>query len=213
MADEGFREIQLSGKQLIALFMTAAVVLIATFLCGVLVGRGVRAQQEPSTSAASVQAAPGAVDPTASTAGQKLAPPSEQSGPQAPPATPPPQTEEDPTLYGRGQAKPAPAAAPAVATSEAKPKDPPGPAAAPAPGEPAGTGFYVKVVAYNGKAQADKVSAQLSARGYSAYVVPVTGKGKVLYSVRVGKFATRKEADAAKRRLEEEEQFKPSIAR
>ena len=71
----------------------------------------------------------------------------------------------------------------------------------------------MKVVAYRTKAQADRMAARLSAKGYAAYVVPVTGKGTALYSVRVGKFATRQEAEAAKRRLEKEEQLKPSIAR
>lgn len=40
--DEGFREIQLTGKQLVFLFMATTVVSIVIFLCGVLVGRGVR---------------------------------------------------------------------------------------------------------------------------------------------------------------------------
>ena len=42
MTDEGFREIQLNGKQLIFLFMAVTVVLVVTFLFGVLVGRGAR---------------------------------------------------------------------------------------------------------------------------------------------------------------------------
>ena len=42
MTDEGFREIQLNGKQLVFLFMAATVVSVVIFLCGVLVGRGVR---------------------------------------------------------------------------------------------------------------------------------------------------------------------------
>jgi cell division protein FtsN len=42
VSDEGFREIQLNGKQLIFLFMAVTVVLVVTFLFGVLVGRGVR---------------------------------------------------------------------------------------------------------------------------------------------------------------------------
>ena len=42
MSDEGFREIQLNGKQLVFLFMAATVVSVVIFLCGVLVGRGVR---------------------------------------------------------------------------------------------------------------------------------------------------------------------------
>src|SRR5215212_2687928 len=44
MSDEGFHEIQLNGKQLVFLFMAATVVSVVIFLCGVLVGRGVRSQ-------------------------------------------------------------------------------------------------------------------------------------------------------------------------
>ena len=40
--DEGFHEIQLNGKQVVFLFMAATVVSVVIFLCGVLVGRGVR---------------------------------------------------------------------------------------------------------------------------------------------------------------------------
>ena len=42
MSDEGFHEIQLNGKQLVFLFMAATVVSVVIFLCGVMVGRGVR---------------------------------------------------------------------------------------------------------------------------------------------------------------------------
>jgi cell division septation protein DedD len=42
VSDEGFREIQLNGKQLIFMFMAVTVVLVVTFLFGVLVGRDVR---------------------------------------------------------------------------------------------------------------------------------------------------------------------------
>jgi cell division septation protein DedD len=44
MPDEGFREIQLKGKQLVFLFMAATVVAVVIFLCGVMVGRGVPAR-------------------------------------------------------------------------------------------------------------------------------------------------------------------------
>ena len=43
LPEEGFHEIQLSGKQLVFLFMAATVISVVIFLCGVLVGRGVRA--------------------------------------------------------------------------------------------------------------------------------------------------------------------------
>ena len=42
LQDDGFHEIQLSGKQLVFMFMTANVVLVAVFLLGVQVGRGVK---------------------------------------------------------------------------------------------------------------------------------------------------------------------------
>ena len=43
MADEPLHEIQLNGKQLVFLFMSATVVAVVIFLSGVMVGRGVRA--------------------------------------------------------------------------------------------------------------------------------------------------------------------------
>src|SRR5687767_10937947 len=41
MSDEEFHEIQLNGKQLVFLAMSATVVAVVIFLCGVMVGRGV----------------------------------------------------------------------------------------------------------------------------------------------------------------------------
>jgi cell division protein FtsN len=76
--------------------------------------------------------------------------------------------------------------------------------------EPAGDGYYVKVVAYRERSQAEKVARRLSGKGYSAYIVPLSGRG--LYSVCVGKFKSRREADSTRRRLEKEEQFKPLIS-
>ena len=43
MPDEGVHEIQLNGKQLVFMFMAVTVVAVVIFLCGVMVGRGVRA--------------------------------------------------------------------------------------------------------------------------------------------------------------------------
>ena len=42
--DDGFHEIQLNGKQLVFLGMATTLVSVVIFLCGVLVGRGVRAE-------------------------------------------------------------------------------------------------------------------------------------------------------------------------
>jgi cell division septation protein DedD len=48
--DDGFHEIQLNGKQLVFLFMAATVVSVVIFLCGVLVGRGVRSERSVSST-------------------------------------------------------------------------------------------------------------------------------------------------------------------
>ena len=63
MADEGLHEIQLNGKQLVFLFMASTIVAVVIFLCGVMVGRGVRVQRPADAIEASVDAA----DPTAVT--------------------------------------------------------------------------------------------------------------------------------------------------
>ena len=65
--DDGFHEIQLNGKQLVFLFMAATVVSVVIFLCGVLVGRGVRAERGAPDSAALVDVP--IVDQTTATAG------------------------------------------------------------------------------------------------------------------------------------------------
>lgn len=56
--DDAFHEIQLNGKQLVFMFMAVTVVSVVIFLCGVLVGRGVRVER---TRAAEF-AEPSAVD-------------------------------------------------------------------------------------------------------------------------------------------------------
>ena len=54
--DDGFHEIQLSGKQLVFLFMATTVVSIVIFLCGVLVGRGVQNARGLLTSSSATDA-------------------------------------------------------------------------------------------------------------------------------------------------------------
>ena len=55
--DDGFHEIQLNGKQLVFLFMAVTVVSVVIFLCGVLVGRGVRLERVGSEPAAAQELA------------------------------------------------------------------------------------------------------------------------------------------------------------
>jgi DedD protein len=79
MSDEGVHEIQLNGKQLVFMFMAVTVVAVVIFLCGVMVGRGVRppratgtpdaSLETPADPTAPVQAAPVTSDSIASAAG------------------------------------------------------------------------------------------------------------------------------------------------
>ena len=66
LADDGFHEIQLSGKQLVFAFMVATSVAVAIFLCGVLVGRGVKSDRtiEGGDTVASASLPPAAATPS-----------------------------------------------------------------------------------------------------------------------------------------------------
>ena len=54
VADDGFHEIQLSGKQLVFLFMVTTVVSVVIFLTGVLVGRNARTEQPTAAADAAL---------------------------------------------------------------------------------------------------------------------------------------------------------------
>src|SRR5690349_24945181 len=105
--EESFREIQLSGKALVFLFMAVTVIAVGIFLMGLLVGRGVLATRGPAgaENAAAREAEPPPPPATASgsstspsTAGEKLSyaerlgapePAKEQLRTASPPDTPP----------------------------------------------------------------------------------------------------------------------------
>jgi cell division septation protein DedD len=219
--DEGFREIQLNGKQLVFLFMAATVVSVVIFLCGVLVGRGVRPDRPAEAETASA-----AVVPDAASA----LPPQPSATPAQPPAEPPAPAEEL-TYFDRLQkndtpretlkpSSPAPNVAPAQAPRAASPA-----VSAPQPksvvahppsrsaGEPPGPGFAVQVSTRPDRQAADTLANQLIKKGYPAYVSgPVPSGGRSIFRIRVGKYKTFKEADAIKTRLEVEEKFKGWVA-
>ena len=234
-ADDDVREIQLSGKQLVFLFMAVTVVSVVIFLCGVLVGRGV---QPLRGTAVEVQAAPAvetAPDPTAPI-DQPVAPANEPTratglGYQDDLEAKVPKTDKVTT------ARPAPVtpvaatpAAPASAAPTTQAAATPAPAttgsaaaparAAPAEAtpskmfpEPRGDGFAIQVAALTGKSEAEAVADRLKRKGYAVYVLSAPSGQPAAYKVRVGKFKARTEAEKIATRLEREEQFKPWITR
>jgi cell division septation protein DedD len=219
--DDGFHEIQLNGKQLVFLFMAATVVSVVIFLCGVLVGRGVRAERGIDAQAAELSAAepapqqaaspgtptPAGSDPTAAAApqavddlsyfnrleGSKPAP--EQLKPERPAAAPP---------SGKSAAPQRTAASPPAAKEAAR---------AAATGEPQGTGYAVQIAALNIRSEADAIAKRLAAKGYAAYVLSPAAGTPQIYRVRIGKFGSRREAETIATKLEKEEQFKPWVTR
>ena len=168
--DDGFHEIQLNGKQLVFLFMAATVVSVVIFLCGVLVGRGVRAERaaqsaesttaaiEPTPQAAPPPATPAASDPTTAAAPptvddlsyfnrlEKTTQPAEELKPSASAAaTSPASARLAPAdVKAPAAARPAdvppPAAKPTLPKETPKPVPTPPPAPAPAPAPAAAAG-------------------------------------------------------------------------
>jgi DedD protein len=232
--DEGFHEIQLNGKQLVFLFMAATVVSVVIFLCGVLVGRGVRAER-----GALADADVSAITPATEVAEHSTPQQAEAATPAIPAgsdptAAPPPAPVDDLSYFNRLEKATAPAEkltpapdknpAPSVSpppvaasrdTAPAAAAKPPDRAAVAdtAPADPASQGFAVQIAALNVRSEADAIAKRLSSKGYAAYVLsPATGTPSV-YRVRVGKFPTRREAESIAARLQKEEQFKPWVTR
>lgn len=222
MADDGLHEIQLNGKQLVFLFMASTVVAVVIFLCGVMVGRGVRAQR-PALEAA-VEAA---TDPTSGITSEVPLAPAAAVTSNAPVAaqetlTYPSRLEgQEPVAErlrpGSGTRDPEAAkTAPAVTAKPAAPKREPvsaSPASATAAGEPAGNGFVVQVAAVNDRREAETIATRLAGKGYPSFVTTPPKGAARMFRVRIGKYPSRREAEAVAARLQKEDQFKPWITR
>jgi cell division septation protein DedD len=241
LQDDGFREIQLNGKQLVFLFMAATVVSVVIFLCGVLVGRGVKAERLMASDLTPAAAA------AETTPRQSLAAPAPAAGSDPTAAAPPPAVDDlsyfnrlekqkaqpeqlKPESKGE-KARTEPAKTDAAKTDAAKT----GVTSAPAPPPPApvarakepvsvtpaasatqdtsGQGFAVQIAALNVRSEAEAIAKRLSSKGYSAYVMSPANGTPSVFRVRVGKFNTRREAESVAARLQKEEQFKPWVTR
>ena len=219
-AEDGFHEIQLSGKQLVFLFMATTVVSVVIFLCGVLVGRGVRAERGDE---AAVAAAPVTTPAPAAPAPAAEAPPVAADAP-----TPP--TDAALTYHKRLQdtatpteklKKPADAQPSTGAPVESKP-----PASQPAKASaavPASTpdvptsgrsgSWIIQVHALQNRDAASTFVRRLTSKGYPAFLLNPAPGATQIYRVQIGGYRDRGEAEQVARRLEKEEQFKPAIKR
>jgi cell division septation protein DedD len=229
MADEGFHEIQLDGKQLVFLFMAATVVSVVVFLLGVMVGRNVRlpapevaavsedSSADPTADARSVSTTgtperiPLSAQETLTYAERLEAPdpaeerlgPSRVADPPPDPVRVAPQAALSKAPAAVSVPLPVPAAArasvPAVQNASFS--------------EPPGNGYVVQVLAAVKREEAESLARRLAAKGYPTFVSVGDAKVPAKFRVRVGKYSDKREADAIFRRLEQEERFKPWLTR
>ena len=236
MSDQNFHEIQLSGKQLVFLFISGVGVAVVIFLLGVSVGRGVRGvtlagagvdtgspgDTVVATSPPSATPAPGELSYHDTLQGQGRAgrgatpppepatqpPPAPAPAPQTNAATSPQTTPATPPQTGQSPPQQS-AAAPAPKTPAPPPVEKPAdPPPKPAAKPPATGGWVVQVMALKSREGADKLASDLKTKGYPAFVAnPARG----LYRVRVGPFAKRAEAEQIAGRLAREGYSSPSV--
>jgi cell division septation protein DedD len=203
MADEAFHEVHLNGKQLVFLFMAATVVSVVIFLCGVMVGRGVRAERA------------GLADGSAETVTDPTADTSPMPAPTGTSESASPSSQENLSYPQRLGATSAPPEALKEPAAESVPASsiPSRAGESLAPPSPSGDGFVVQVAASRERSEAETIASRLVTRGYSAYVMPPAPGAPRFYRVRVGTFKDRREAESVANRLEQQEQFKPWITR
>ncbi len=195
--DDGFHEIQLNGKQLVFLFMAATVVSVVIFLCGVLVGRGVRAER---AGVAELSAANSVAETTPQQPAPAPAPTPAGSDPTAA-AQPPAGGNEDLSYFDRlEKAKP-----PKEDLKETRPTPPPAPpakAGAPPAKEPGPVAKAKEPQRKESppKEPANETSQPTGSTGASAEQASAepTGQG---YAVQIAALNVRSEAEAIAKRL------------
>jgi len=204
--EDGFHEIQLSGKQIVFLFMATTVVLVSIFLCGVMVGRGVRAQQMD-----------GADEIVATTPSAPVT----QAGTD--PATVTPPTPDEPVRYDETLRSANPSKEPSVSRQpepqvQAAPPPPPAPQKSPEPevavpttGRPGP--WVLQVTAVQNRASATQIVKRLIDKGHPAFLQTPAPGTPVIYRVRLGGFRDRREAENLAERLQKEEQLTPVVTK
>jgi DedD protein len=223
--DDYYYEIQLTNKQLVFYFMAGAAGLILSFLAGVMVGRGVDTaasadgQTRPVAEERIVSEQPAATpSPTQYSYPQRLEAehpaatlePSRAPAPSPRPARPAAVTSR-PTPVATPTARPAPPRPTATPAHAATPR----PATAlaslpkPLPSTKAG-GYAVQVGAFKDEAGAVSVRNGLQKKGVPAYVSGPASSSGGLFTVRVGPYRDRVDAETVAERLRAD-QFKAFI--
>lgn len=227
--DGAYYEVQLNNKQLVFFFMAALAIAVVVFLCGVMVGRGVRdatlavAQNDIT---AGPQAKPVPVAKTEMASRPELDYARRLESDDVPSRLDPPETMKstspETVSANASGSRAAESATRGVASARSTPSEPPHPVSAPSPTAARNTAaaggaklgaengpFTIQVVALKTEDAAQSLLARLRGKNYRAYLESESDAG--LHRVRVGRFATRAEAERVAARLRDEEKFKPYI--
>jgi DedD protein len=150
------------------------------------------------------------IDLDAQNSGQPMAPATEEAPVALPEVAPPAAVPSQRAVPGElATTDPAPsAAAPAAAKPVAIPDSSPAVSPAPAPVAPApsltpstapraerGT-FVVQLGSFGSRENADRLVREMTAKGFAAFIAPITSNGRELYRVRVGPTRDRPSAEA-----------------
>jgi cell division septation protein DedD len=179
-------QVPLTRRRVVLLFIVQVVLLGATFLLGFWVGRGQRHLEEQLST--SVTPPPVITEP-----GPPVIPVEEPKPSPSPSAGPTPLGTDDKAPSPSPPVPPSPG--PPTESAPAPPSQPsPAPSSAKSPLPPAGGKFVLQVGAYRDSAKAHALVEKLKAQGLPAYMEPAA---RGLYRVRVGPYATRREAEDA----------------
>ena len=198
-------QVRFTPKQVVFLFVAAAVMGVVIFLCGVLVGRGVPLAQVLNGETANVVAL------------HTNEPPAVISTPRSEPATSA-LADANLTYYTRLDGATASesdrfGSVPAVSDATVLPADGPEPTL-PIITPARDSGYTLQVSALRVRSAAELLAARLAEKGYAAFVAsPFDGAPITTFSVRVGPYGSRLEAERALERLEREDAFNPWFTR
>tara|TARA_B100000949_G_C14197053_1_gene414313 strand:- start:419 stop:1045 length:627 start_codon:yes stop_codon:yes gene_type:complete len=198
MSDDGIHEISLNGKTLVFIFMATTVLLVVTFLLGVLVGRGARELQGLNQKVLTSDVAEEDLVEEFEMAPEGVLPEDEtvQMGDLSYPGrlTSPDVMQESVNPDSGLIEEVLPSEVESIITEQT-----------PLAGsslESVKVGFTVQVTAVRSREDAEAMLEQLLSDDYPAYLLEPNAPAE-LYRVRVGQYQDQKEADDMQRRLEE----------
>lgn len=208
--DGAYYEVQLNNKQLVFFFMAALAIAVVVFLCGVMVGRGVR---DATLAVAQNDIASGTLPKAISTPRTTAAARPELDYTRRLESDEVPKRLE-PMRSSSPEDAVNPNARETVPAPRTEPTGPPSPPPAPTPTRAKTLGtdtgqFTIQVVALKTEDAAKSLLSRLKGKNYRAYLEAGTDAG--LHRVRVGRFATRAEAETVAAKLRDEEKFRPYI--